>query len=134
MHLPVSRKGRAGLSVGTIYEYFPNKDVLLSELQSQWNDKCWEFLQALAPPDPSSTLEDSIRLLIEGWISLVTLDADLYAALVQDLPTRANKWKADRRLVESVERVALLLSRHSGEIQIENTPLAADMLVRGLHT
>lgn len=31
---------RAGVSVGTIYEYYPNKDVLLAGLQSYWNDRC----------------------------------------------------------------------------------------------
>ena len=125
---------RAGVSVGTIYEYFPNKDVLLSEVQSYWNDVCWEHAQSFEAAPPRLSLEALIELLVERWLSIFRLNPDLYSALVHDLPTRGNKWKADARLQQSVETVASLLSSHVDRLRVDNIDLAAEILVRGIQS
>ena len=123
---------RAGVSVGTIYEYFPNKDVLLSELQSHWNDTCWAYVTQLPGQDPNLSLEQSIRMMFEKWVGIFRLNPTLYAALLQDLPTRGNKWKADARLNERIEFVAAELAHHADRFRNQNITLSCEILIRGV--
>jgi len=123
---------RAGLSVGTIYEYFPNKDVLLTQVQSHWNDTCWEYVKSLPAQDPNLPLEEGIRLMLQNWVGILRLNPELYRALVNDLPTRGNKWKADARLNETVLFVANGLARHSDRIRNPNIALSCEVLIRGI--
>lgn len=123
---------RAGVSVGTIYEYFPNKDVLLNELQSQWNDTCWNHLASLPAPDPNLRLEESVRLMFQNWISIFQLNPILYAALLHELPTRGNKWKADARLNERVQFVASELEPHADRFRNSNILLSCEIVIRGV--
>lgn len=123
---------RAGLSVGTIYEYFPNKDVLLTELQSHWNDTCWEYAKNLPAQDPNLPLEEGIRLMLQNWVGIFQLNPTLYRALINDLPTRGNKWKADARLNETVRFVTTELERHSDRLRNPDITLSCEILVRGI--
>ncbi len=123
---------RAGLSVGTIYEYFPNKDVLLNELQSHWNDRCWVYAKSLPPRDPNLSLEASVRRMFENWVGIFLLDPVLYAALANDLPTRGNKWKADARLNERVQFVARELESYASRLRNQNIELSCEILIRGI--
>ena len=123
---------RAGLSVGTIYEYFPNKDVLLSELQSHWNDTCWEYVVNLPAQDPNLPLEESVRLMFQKWIGIFQLNPTLYAALLHELPTRGNKWKADARINERVQFVAAELEQHRDRFRNSNIALSCEILIRGV--
>ncbi len=123
---------RAWVSVGTVYEYFPNKDVLLSELQSHWNDTCWRHVQNLPPHDPSLPLEHSVRLMFEHWVGVLLLNPELYAALVNELPTRGNKWKADARLNERIQLVAAALRQHAGRLRSPDVALSCEILIRGV--
>jgi len=123
---------RAGVSVGTIYEYFPNKDVLLTELQSHWNDLCWDYVKNLPAQDPNLPLEEGVRLMLRNWVGILQLNPTLYRALINDLPTRGNKWKADARLNETVLFVASELARHSDRLRNPNIALSCEVLVRGI--
>jgi len=123
---------RAGISVGTIYEYFPNKDVLLNELQSHWNDTCWAYVEGIPARDPNLSLEASVHLMFEKWVGVFQLDPVLYAALQNDLPTRGNKWKADSRLTDHVQFVTQELENYAARFRNPNIALSCELLIRGI--
>ena len=123
---------RAGFSVGTIYEYFPNKDVLLSELQSHWSDVCWDYLQNLPEEDSTLPLEQRIRSMFEVWVSVLNLNRVLYSALLDDLPTRGNKWKADERFNERVTITQRELANYVDQLRVTDIALTCEILIRGV--
>ena len=52
---------RAGVSVGSVYEYFPNKEAIFASLQLRWNEQRWQVFQEARGTGEPESLEDAIR-------------------------------------------------------------------------
>jgi len=53
----------AGVSVGTLYKFFPNKQAILASVAAEWNEERERSLREIARLNPSATLSEQI----EGW-------------------------------------------------------------------
>ena len=79
---------RAGVSIGSLYQYFPNKDALLYALGERHVRALSERLEALFgtlrenPP----TLEDGVRVLYEALADLHRHDPHLHRLLYDQAP------------------------------------------------
>jgi len=74
---------RAGVSVGSLYQYFPNKDCLLASLFEQHHVAVHKITdQSLAElSDPTTPLEDVLRRLISALVALHRATPSLTKAL-----------------------------------------------------
>jgi AcrR family transcriptional regulator len=74
---------RAGVSVGSLYQYFPNKDSLLAELlakhHAEVHDVVERVLVALA--NPSTPLDGGIRQMLSELVAVHEADPALTKAL-----------------------------------------------------
>jgi AcrR family transcriptional regulator len=107
---------RAGLSVGSVYRRFPDKDALLREICVQYFLDKHEFLSRLAeqiPPDAS--LADIIQGMAQGMMRSFMQDAGLMRASLY-----YSREQADPKVRQKIERagrrtfdltVGILLSR-----------------------
>jgi AcrR family transcriptional regulator len=78
---------RAGVSVGTLYEFFPNKESIVAALIEQRAerlvaDTAAHLDSALAIAD----IEGAAAFLIRSLIALVTSDRELYRVVFQEVP------------------------------------------------
>ncbi len=96
----------AGLSVGSVYEYFPNKEAVLCALVGQWFD---QLMQALETHHPARTgtrdilryLQDSIGAIRQIYVDQPALSAML--AALQAIPTlRDLVEQHDRRVIDNM--------------------------------
>jgi AcrR family transcriptional regulator len=53
----------AGVSIGTLYKFFPNKQAILASVVAEWNEARERSLKDISKLDPSATLSEQI----EGW-------------------------------------------------------------------
>lgn len=79
---------RAGVSVGSVYQYFPNKDAILVALTERHIDagfaRVRELLaHAIAEPPP---LEPLLRGFVEAMIALHEHNPELHRVLFEDTP------------------------------------------------
>ncbi len=76
----------AGVSVGTLYQYFGNRDSILDALQDREFERATEFmLRVLADsggPSPSQSPEQIARRVIEGLLALYAACPALHRLLV----------------------------------------------------
>lgn len=57
---------KAGVSVGSLYQYFPNKAALLAALSRAWRQELQEVLDAALAPRPGDDLAALLRRLISA--------------------------------------------------------------------
>lgn len=85
----------AGVSIGTLYEYFPGKEAIFAEIRRKEDQRYLSLVRAEPAPH---TFRETLRLNIATYITLVLSNIELHAALVRDVPQFATT-EADSILV-----------------------------------
>jgi AcrR family transcriptional regulator len=123
---------RAGVSVGSLYEYFPNKDAILVALvESHIRDAEARITGALAAfaaaPPP---LAEIVRRLVREVIALHDARPGLHQVLLHDAPLPPGTRAALEQTEAAVrERVRHLLATHP-DARVPDPALAARIVVR----
>ena len=76
----------AGVSIGSLYEYFPGKDAVFAELRRRHGRKWYEAL--MREPRPTAPAE-VIRYLVTNRVAFVLDNPTLYVALETQVPRSA---------------------------------------------
>jgi len=119
---------RARTSIGSLYQYFPNKDAILAELLVQHIDRgTWTGADELdlAP----GTLEATVRVLIRDAIDNHRDDPRLLRVMVEEAPV-------SQELIDAVDRhgklrtaqVRDVLVRHP-DVRVGDPDVAADIIL-----
>jgi AcrR family transcriptional regulator len=119
---------KAGISIGSFYQYFPNKDALLSELMRRHIEEIERGVEEMAVHAATMPLEQLIRVAIGQNINAHLIDPELHRVLSEEVPLAGlTNWKATyaKRMHERV-RAAFEL-RHN-EIRVPDLDLAVYMV------
>jgi len=105
---------RAGVSVGSLYQYFPNKDSLISSLHEVHHAKIHEVAgNALRRfGDHSMGLEDGLRLFLDELNEVHEADPTLTKALSREVMRESevdDKSHANEDEAEKINQLAMLL-------------------------
>jgi AcrR family transcriptional regulator len=123
---------RAGVSVGSLYQYFPNKDALLVALTerhiAQSHAGIRDVLEEIETHDLS--LDAIVTRIVDAMVELHLVEPKLHRVLFEEIPKKAAiqslKDSSEEALLARVER---LLARHP-EVNVRNTKLAALMVAQ----
>ena len=121
---------KAGISIGSLYQYFPNKDALLSELMRRHLDEIERGIEEMALLARSMPLEELIRISIDQNIRSHLIEPELHRVLSEEVPALGSRnWKAEytKRMQQRV-RAAFELRRE--EIFVPDLDLAAYVVTR----
>jgi AcrR family transcriptional regulator len=123
---------RAGVSIGSLYEYFPNKDALLVALLEAHIDEGEGLVRDAAArlAAPANDLAATVRALVSLMVELHERDPRLHRVLFEEAPLPP---RVRRRLADGEARIAAdlaeFLDRHQ-EFKRGDAALAAQIVVQ----
>ncbi len=117
-HLSTNRIAElAGVSVGSLYQYFPNKEALLTEVRRRYDEAFMERTVAQAGRIGALPLREGIREFIRFMLEIHAENPRLHNALAERVP------ESQRRFLLQV--VLAYLEAHREELRVKNLELAA---------
>ena len=117
----------AGVSVGTIYQYFTNKDAIFDALIRGEVDGLKQLLVE-ALPDPAVPIADALRILLSSIIRARPEAPTLYRALEQ-VPNGLFRRRVSEARGNVVELIRDFLSIHRRELRVRDFEAAAFVIV-----
>ncbi|WP_394824514.1 TetR/AcrR family transcriptional regulator [Pendulispora albinea] len=110
----------AGVSIGSLYQYFPDKEALIAEVRRRHDDAFRERLLALTATIQDLPLEEAIARCVLALIELHREDPALHNAVAA-----AGVQDGERRLLHQL--AASWLQARRGEVRSTNLALAAEI-------
>jgi AcrR family transcriptional regulator len=124
---------RAGVSVGSLYQYFPNKESLLATLAAcHVLEVRAAILPALAALDAATPFDVALRRFVRAMVALHTARPRLHRALFTEVPYDTESIRALLALQNEIcARLARWLA-HRAEVRLADPALAARLAVDAL--
>jgi AcrR family transcriptional regulator len=84
----------AGVSIGSVYQYFPNKRAIFVALHARHIDQVDCVIHRTLGGHAESPLEDLIEALVNSMVEVHTADPELSELLQSEVPHRADSTRA----------------------------------------
>ena len=124
----------AGVSVGSLYQYFPNKEALLGELMRRHVEELERGMAAIAEGAEKRPLADTVRALIEDNVRAHLVAPELHRVLSEEVP---HLGPLDWRTAfgeRCIERVRHTLELRRSELAVTDLDLAIYLVTRMVET
>ncbi len=115
----------AGVSVGSLYQYFPNKESLVAALVDRHLERMSRLVATELRGVEAAPLEVAVETVIATLVAAQQVEPKLYRVIVEQLPRLAGQDK----IKQFDEQILLLmhgyLCSRSDSLSVQNLPLAA---------
>ena len=121
----------AGISVGSLYQYFPSKEAIAVELARRFRAERLAFIRTQLDAVGAKPVESVVRALFASFLKAEGIQPALYRVLIEEVMRTTSGRQELRGYEEKLEAlVADALRRVQPPPAIEDVDLAAFMLVR----
>lgn len=122
----------AGVSIGSLYQYFPNKAALVGALIEKHVDDMTSLCLAELTRVAQLPIAEAVRSVIEVMVRAHAVQPELHRVLTEQVP-RVGRMAKIREIEELVHRmVTALLTARRAELAIEDPEMAAYVLVSAI--
>jgi AcrR family transcriptional regulator len=121
---------RAGVSVGSLYQYFPNKEALLAELKARHIAELERGLDAVMARVGNAPLPELVAALIEANVAAHLVDPALHRVLSTEVPHLGASDAAHAFEQRTTARVRASLASRRDAIVVRDLDLATYLVMR----
>jgi AcrR family transcriptional regulator len=114
----------AGVSIGSLYQYFPNKEALVAALVSRHVREMMDLIREAIAEVASQDLESSMRRLVGAMIEAHRVDPALHRVFDEQIPRMGDLIEIEAIEREGFQLVRGYLEEHSDEIAVRNLDMA----------
>jgi len=122
----------AGVSVGSLYQYFPSKAAILGELIDRHAEQTIGRLTATLAEVGSRQPEAALREIVEILLEADTIDLNLHRVLLDKLPDAGRVEQRHGELRAMIAAVRPVLDAMRGELRVSDPEVAAVVIVHAL--
>lgn len=116
----------AGVSIGSLYQYFPNKEALVAALRERHANEMLEVVESKLRDFSNAPIEVGLSELVKACIAAHTVDPKLHKVLNEQVPRPSNT-DAEVRILGLLHDY---LTNRRDQIQPQNLELTAFILER----
>jgi AcrR family transcriptional regulator len=122
----------AGVSVGSLYQYFPNKVALVHGVMERWAELAMARVLALRDTMATADLRLGVQAVVRELIALNRENPKLHKVLLEQVP-RVGAYDAHEQLNRRFEELlAAWLELHADALEVEDPTLAAHFVLRSM--
>ena len=116
---------RAGMSIGSLYQYFSNRDEIIEELQRRHHHETSAILEEAFAEAETMPLEDAVRRLVRATVDLHQNEPELHRVLTEVVPVSVNA-ESRATMSEKIDAAQQrLFQRLANELPIRNITATA---------
>lgn len=124
----------AGVSVGSVYQYFPNKESLVAALMDRHLDEMRGIYEGKFAELRNAPLEVAVRGLISASVEAHAVRPELHKVFVEQVPRVGDLGKIAEVGGRIEEELLDLLRRHRQEVEREDSGLAVFLILYGVES
>jgi AcrR family transcriptional regulator len=122
----------AGVSVGSLYQYFPTKEALVAAVIERHQREIMQLVRGELAQVASQPIEQGVRTLVAVAVKAHRLDPKLHRVLAQQIPRVGKLEKVETFNRGNYELFRAYLESHRKEIRIADLELAAFICVTSI--
>jgi AcrR family transcriptional regulator len=118
----------AGVSVGSLYQYFPNREAIIGAIIDQQLDGMLSAFRGLVAHVDELELEPMITAVLRGLLAVSRTHARLHAPLYEEMGAAHRTQRHARTLAAYVDMVASVLGSRA-DVAVDDLHAAATLIV-----
>ena len=122
----------AGVSVGSLYQYFPSKEALVAALIDRHNQQIMQAVRGELADAVNLPMEQAVRKLVAVAVKAHRIDPKLHRVLAEQIPRVGRLEKLETFNRQNYALFAAYLERHRDEINAVDLGLAAFVCVTSI--
>ncbi|HTE79856.1 MAG TPA: TetR/AcrR family transcriptional regulator [Reyranella sp.] len=119
----------AGVSVGSLYQYFPNKEALVATLVARHNREMLQLLRDALEKVPSRDLATTMRELVRATVDAHLVDPALHRIFAEQVPRMGQLAKIEALQRETFLLIRAYLEERRNEISVRDLDSATSICV-----
>lgn len=123
---------QAGVSVGSLYQYFPGKEALVAAVIDRHQRELMQVVRGALAEVASDPLEQAVRKLVAVAIKAHRVDPKLHRVLTEQIPRTGRLEKVETFSRENYALFRAYLERHRDEVRAVDPGLAAFVCVTSI--
>jgi len=121
---------RAGVSIGSLYQYFPNKEALVGELVDRYSNRVMALILAELTQHSDAPPSVTAPVLVQAMIAQKRENPELARVLRDQIPRVGRMQHYETNLATIIEAVASYLAAHRDALRIDDVEAAAFVTVQ----